>query len=97
MKILPQPLKFEWDKGNLEKNWKKHKVHYKEIEEIFFNKPLKIFPDKRHSKKESRYVAFGATNLGRKLTVVFTLRENNIRIISARNQSKKERGEYEKK
>lgn len=94
---LPVPLLFDWDKGNVKKNWKRHKVHFKEAEEIFFNKPLKIFPDKKHFEKEKRFVAFGFTNLKRKLTIIFTFRKERIRIISARNQSKKERGEYEKK
>lgn len=93
---LPIPIAFDWDKDNIDKNWKKHKVHFKETEEIFFNKPLKVFPDKRHSKKEKRFAAFGITNLKRKLTIIFTFRRNKIRVISARNQSKKERGEYEK-
>ena len=94
---LPIPLTFDWDEGNIEKNWKNHNVHFKEAEEIFFHKPLKIFPDKRHSKQEPRFVAFGITNLGRKLTIIFTIRKNDIRIISARSQSKKERREYAKK
>jgi len=97
MKRLPVPLSFNWNTGNIDKNWKKHRVHFKEAEEIFFNKPLRIFPDINHSKKEDRFVAFGKTNQKRKLTIIFTLREEKIRIISARNQSKKERGEYEKK
>ena len=94
---LPIPLSFDWDKGNLEKNWIKHKVHFKEAEEIFFNNPLKIFPDFKHLGTEERFVALGKTNLGKKLTIIFTLRKEEIRIISARTQSKKERGEYEKK
>lgn len=93
---LPVPLSFDWDQGNIEKNWQKHKVHYKEAEEIFFNKPLKIFPDKEHSKKENRFLALGFTNSKRKLTIIFAIREQKIRIISARNQSKKERKIYEK-
>ena len=97
MKRLPIPLSFDWNKGNIDKNWKKHRVHFKEAEEVFFNKPLRIFPDIKHSGKEDRFVAFGKTNQKRKLTIIFTLREEKIRIISARNQSKKERGEYEKK
>lgn len=94
---LPAPISFNWDKGNLEKSWKKHKVHFKEAEEVFFNKPLKIFLDEKHSKKENRYVAFGVTNLKRKLTIIFTIRKNKIRVISTRNQSKKERKAYVKK
>lgn len=93
---LPVPLLFDWDEGNSDKNWLKHKVSLKEVEEIFFNKPLKIFEDERHSQKEERLLAYGATNRGRQLAIVFTLRGEKIRIISARNQNKKERKVYEK-
>lgn len=94
---LPVPNSFEWDKGNTDKNWKKHRVHFKEAEEIFFNKPLKIFRDVKHSQKENRFVGLGVTNKERKLYIVFTVRSKEIRIISARNQNRKERREYEKK
>lgn len=97
MAKLPVPLAFNWDKGNTEKNWAKHKVHFKEAEEVFFNKPLKTFEDKKHSQKEDRFVALGITNKGRKLYIVFTIRNKKIRIISARNQGLKERKFYEKK
>lgn len=94
---LPVPASFEWDKGNTDKNWKEHKVHFKEAEEIFLNKPLKIFKDVKHSQKENRFVGLGVTNKERKLYIVFTVRGKKIRIISARNQSKKERRLYEEK
>ncbi len=88
---LPVPVKFDWDKGNLTKNWDKHKVHSKEIEEIFFNKPVKIFPDKKHSLKEKRFLALGVTDKTKFLSIIFTIRADKIRIISARKQNKKER------
>jgi len=96
MKRLPSPLSFDWDEGNINKNWLKHHVHNKETEEIFFNRPLQIFPDPKHSKAEQRYVLYGITNKGRRLTVVFTYRRNIIRVISARDQNKKERNIYDK-
>ena len=92
---LPAPISFDWDKGNIDKNWKIHKVHDKEVEEIFFNKPLKIFPDIKHSDIEKRFVAFGVTNKKRQLTIIFTIRKKKLRIISAREQNKKERSKYE--
>lgn len=94
---LPVPISFDWDKGNLEKIWKRHKVYYKEAEEVFFNKPLKIFPDMKHSGREKRFMAHGATNRRRALTIIFTIRNEKIRVISGRNQSRKERKIYEKK
>lgn len=95
MTKLPIPISFEWNESNLEKNWKKHKVYFKEAEEIFFNKPLKIFPDLKHSGTEKRYIVLGTTNKKRKLTIIFTIREDKIRVISARDQNKKERKKYE--
>ena len=96
MKVLPIPIIFEWDKGNADKNLRKHNVTNKETEELFLNRPLKIFEDAKHSVEEQRFVVYGVTNLGRKLALVFTIRKQKIRIISARNQNKKERIAYEK-
>lgn len=97
VKILPEPISFEWNKGNINKNLKKHNAADKEAEEVFSNKFLKIFQDIKHSQKEHRFVAYGITNASRKLTVVFTLRGQKIRVISARDQNKKERRVYEEK
>lgn len=91
---LPVPLSFDWDTGKTDKNKKKHGVSNAEAEEIFTNIPLNIYPDNKHSYKEKRYVAFGKTHKKILLTVVFTMRDNRIRIISARSQNKKERNAY---
>lgn len=92
-----KPIEFEWDRGNIDKNWEKRRVDFRECEQMFFNKPLKIFYDKKHSQKENRFLAYGATNRGRRLTVVFTQRNKKIRVISARDQNRKEKKIYEKK
>lgn len=89
-------LGFDWNKGNQDKNWQKHKVNKEEAEEIFYNEPVFIFKDVKHSVKEERFVAYGISDQGRGLTVVFSLREKKIRIISARDQSRKERRIHEK-
>ena len=88
---------FEWDSGNGRKNEVKHSVTQAEAEEIFFNSPLLISSDDRHSESESRYLALGKTNRARGLTVIFTLRHDAtlIRVISARDQHRKERSLYE--
>lgn len=96
-KNLPKPVVFEWDRGNIDKNLKKHGVTNREIEEIFSNKPLKIFDDISHSLLEKRFIAHGITSKKRRLIIIFTLRDQKIRIISARDQNKKERRIYEKK
>lgn len=86
---------FEWDIGNQDKNWEKHKISNIEAEQIFFNEPILIIGDKKHSTdKEKRYAALGITNYGRELTAIFTIRNNFIRIISARHMSSKERKIY---
>lgn len=85
---------FDWDEANRAKNWIKHKVDYKEAEEIFFNKPLIIFDDKKHSVREKRWGALGKTNKGRVLAIYFTIRNNRIRIISARDQGRKDKTIY---
>ncbi len=88
---------FEWDKGNSEKNKNKHSVEKDECEAIFFNLPLIIFYDEQHSTaKEKRYGALGKTNEDRKLAIYFTIRNNKIRIISARDQGKKDKETYSK-
>jgi len=86
---------FEWDEGNIYKNEKKHGLSYKVIEEVFFNEPLLIIEDFSHSYTECRCVAFGKDNQNNKLTVVFTIRNGLIRVISARKMTKKEKNFYE--
>ena len=81
---------FDWDHANVDKNWRRHRVAFHECEEVFFHEPV-IAPDAGHSAAERRFFAFGRTVRGRMLTVVFTVRENRIRVISARDMSRKER------
>ncbi len=96
MKILPEPLVFEWDNGNIDKNWIKHRVHKQEIEAVFSNEPLLIVEDVKHSQIEIRFQALGKTDEGRRLFLSFTIREEQIRIISARDMNRKEEIIYEK-
>jgi len=95
--ILPKPVAFEWNKGNIDKNLKKHVVSNQETEEVFFDRYIKIFENIKHSQEEKRFIALGVTDKNRKLYLSFTIRNQKIRIISARDQSKKERRLYEKK
>jgi len=87
---------FEWDEGNSHKNLQKHEVADEECEEVFFNEPLIVADDFKHSQLEARYAALGQTNFRRKLFLVFTVRLHKIRVISARDMNKKERAIYEK-
>jgi hypothetical protein len=87
---------FDWDEGNARKN-EKHGVTQAEAEQVFFNEPLFITPDEKHSESERRYRALGETATGRRLMVIFTLRQAGamVRVISTRNMNPKERKLYE--
>jgi uncharacterized DUF497 family protein len=88
---------FLWDEGNIDKNWIKHKVTHLECEEIFFNLPLLVSDDLKHSNTEKRYYALGKSKADRCLFISFTIRNNLIRVISARDMNRKERMIYEEK
>jgi uncharacterized DUF497 family protein len=92
---IPEPISFEWDEGNRDKNWVKHKVSNTEAEEVFFDPNKRLFHDVLHSAEEDRYILLGKTIAGRLLFFVFTIRENRVRIISARDMNRKERPLYE--
>jgi len=93
-KILENCTGFEWDQGNITKNWDQHDVSRGECEQIFFNRPLIIKRDKEHSKLENRYYVLGRTNVNRLLFAVFTVRNDKIRIISARDMTDAEVERY---
>lgn len=94
-KFLLECTGFEWDQNNIEKNWEKHKVTPVECEQIFFNHPLIIADDVKHSQIEKRFYVLGKTDLNRALFVVFTIRKKKIRVISARDMNRKEKRSYE--
>jgi uncharacterized protein len=86
---------FEWDDGNTDKNWEKHSVADFECEEVFFNQPIVVRHDPKHSQIETRYYALGHTDQDRPLFVAFTVRRSLIRVISAREMTRRERRFYE--
>ena len=88
---------FDWDEGNACKNAEKHGVRQSEAEQIFFNEPLLVREDSKHSQTEARYHALGETDDARLLHVTFTMRGDGtlIRVISARDMHRKERTIYE--
>ena len=94
MEILSRVEGFDWDKGNIEKNWERHRVSYLECEEVFFNQPLVVHEDEAHSGAENRYYGLGKTNDDRHLFIVFTIRNKKVRVISARDMKRRERRFY---
>ncbi len=91
MVILPNPLQFEWDPGNLDKNWRKHRVSPEECEEVFFDAHKRLLKDALHSGQEVRHILLGRTQKNRILFLVFTVRKSKVRVISARDLNQREK------
>ena len=91
---MPEFEGFERDQGNIDKNWLNHSVTPQETEQVFFNAPLIVADDAKHSKTEKRYFVLGQTDEDRPLFIAFTVRKKRIRVISARDMSRKERKVY---
>lgn len=88
---------FEWDEGNSNKNWHLHAVTNGECEDVFFNLPFIVAADNEHSENEQRFYALGRTDADRRLFIAFTIRNNLIRVISARDMTKSEMRKYVEK
>ena len=94
---MPKLIIFDWDQWNIQKNESKHGVSVLEAESSFYDPKYKLYEDIKHSCKiEKRYIMYGKSIENKILMVGFTIRNNKIRIITARTASKKEREIYEK-
>ena len=93
--VLADLVGFEWDGHKIPKNRDKHQVEPGECEELFFNEPLLVAADAKHSAIVPRFHALGKSDSGRTLLAVFTVRGNKIRVISVRDMSRKERAVYD--
>jgi uncharacterized DUF497 family protein len=82
---------FQRGEGNAEKNWVKHHASRGETEQVFFNCPLVVVAGEQRAESTPQYYALGHTDASRLLFIVFTIRENLIRVISARPMSRRER------
>jgi uncharacterized DUF497 family protein len=88
-------LSFEWDAEKAAENYHKHGVSFEEGITIFHD-PLSIsIKDPDHSTNEQRYIDTGTSENGRVLVVSYTERGRNIRIISCRKATPRERRQYE--
>jgi len=88
-------MSFEWDSNKARSNWWKHQITFEEAITIFADPNLQFAPDPEHSDQEEREWAIGETEQGIILVVVFTMREDEIRVISARPATQKEIRRYE--
>jgi hypothetical protein len=88
-------LTFEWDEQKAEQNLRKHQVDFEEAKTVFGDPYAITIPDPQHSAGESRYIDIGYSSRRRLLVVVYTERGPNIRIISCRRATRRERRVYE--
>ncbi|MGA2271007.1 MAG: BrnT family toxin [Bryobacteraceae bacterium] len=93
---LESCIGFDWDDGNIQKNWERHRVTPEEAEDLFFNEPLVVRSDVGHSQRERRYYALGRTSPGRRLFAAFTVRGKLIRVISVRDMNIREQEAYKR-
>jgi len=86
-------LKFEWDENKNVKNIKKHKVSFEEATMVFSDlRRYEIF-DKKHSLIEKRWIVIGLAGI-KILRVIFTERNEKIRIITAKKADKNDMEVY---
>jgi uncharacterized DUF497 family protein len=94
LNIVEMPI-FEWDENKEKSNFRKHGISFTEGESVFYDLHSLTIPDPDHSNEEHRFIDIGTSNKNRVLVVVYTERENRIRIISVRKASSAERKMYE--
>ena len=88
-------MKYTWDPKKASSNFKKHKVDFAAVEAVFEDDKCLYFRDNSQDYGEERYVAIGMDALLNVVVVVYTYRgEDEIRIISARKATQKERKQY---
>ena len=89
------PLSFEWNESKAKSNLAKHGVSFEEASTVFGDAASLTIPDLDHSQMEDRWIVLGQSHEGKLLVVVHVERVDNIRIISARRASRRERKSYE--
>jgi uncharacterized DUF497 family protein len=89
-------LEFEWDSNKALRNVHKHEVSFSEAIMVFNDNRAITFYDDAHSYQEQRFATIGMSDRGRVLVVSHAVRGENIRLISARKATPRERKIYEK-
>jgi hypothetical protein len=85
---------FEWDERKARASLRKHKVDFADAATVF--EDLRAVTVTDENLDEERYATLGMDSLGRQLVVIYTVRGQRIRIISARRATRRERADYEK-
>jgi len=95
--LSSEAFEFEWDSDKARLNERLHGVGFEEAETVFDDPYARIGDDPDHSLHESRLILIGHSYRNRLLFVAFTERRGRIRIISARQATRKERKDYEER
>jgi uncharacterized protein len=95
MYIVSMLLRFEWDEQKAAENLRKHGVSFRESRAAFTDENHVELFDESHSEDEGRFSVVGFSEKARLVRVTYTARGNNVRIITARPATKKERKYYE--
>lgn len=90
-------MNFEWDPAKARRNRRKHRVAFEEAATVFGDPLALTYSDPDHSVSEMRFITVGVSSAGRVLVVAHMDRNENFRIISAREAMSRERNEYEEK
>jgi uncharacterized protein len=90
-------VNFEWDPGKARQNRRKHRVSFQEAATVFGDPLAVTYFDPDHSLSEQRFITVGVSTAGKVLMVAHADRDENIRIISARKATQREREHYEEK
>lgn len=92
-----EPLRFTWDPAKAKANEHKHGVSFEEAKTVFFDDHARLSDDPDHSENEGRFLLLGISSRLRVLVVCHCYREHDseIRLISARKATRRERQQYE--
>lgn len=88
------PMEVTWDPVKAQSNLRKHKIHFSDAEFVLFD-PMALTIEDESVEGERRFVSVGVDAFNRVLVVVYTYRQDNIRLISARRATRRERKAYE--
>ena len=88
-------LRFEWHETKASANLRKHRVAFEEAKTVFGDPQSLVIADREHSEAEDRWVRIGISGRGRLLVVVYTERDEVIRLISSRRATIYEATDYE--
>ncbi|NET56285.1 MAG: BrnT family toxin [Symploca sp. SIO2E6] len=86
-------MAYQWNRDKAAKNLRKHGIDFADAVSVFSDNLAITISDERFD--EERFVTIGLDALGRVLVVVYTLRGDEIRLISARKATRQERQQFE--